>query len=73
MVKEGIFPTHNISEKRIEVDQTKIDVIAKFPPTISLEGVQIFMVHVRFYWRFTKYISKVAISLCELLEKESAF
>jgi len=49
MVKEGIFPTHNISEKTIEVDQTKIDVIAKFPPTISLEGVQIFMVHVRFY------------------------
>ncbi|XP_059302344.1 uncharacterized protein LOC132054319 [Lycium ferocissimum] len=35
MVKEGIVLDHKISKKGIEVDQAKIDVIAKLPPPIS--------------------------------------
>ncbi|XP_059289423.1 uncharacterized protein LOC132042931 [Lycium ferocissimum] len=35
MVKEGIILGHQISEKGIEVDQAKIDVIAKLHPPIS--------------------------------------
>ncbi|XP_059284719.1 uncharacterized protein LOC132038014 [Lycium ferocissimum] len=36
---EGIVLGHKISEKGIEVNQAKIDVIAKLPPLISVKGI----------------------------------
>nr|GEY50497.1 reverse transcriptase domain-containing protein [Tanacetum cinerariifolium] len=43
MVKEGIVLGHKISKKGIEVDKTKVDVIAKLPhPTTNKECVEAF-------------------------------
>ncbi|GJU27377.1 reverse transcriptase domain-containing protein [Tanacetum coccineum] len=46
MVKEGIVLGHKNSEKGIEVDKAKIDVIAKLPYPINVKGVRIFLGHV---------------------------
>ena len=54
MVKEGIVLGHHISEKGIAVDRSKVEVIERFPPPISVKGVRSFLGHVGFYWRFIK-------------------
>ena len=36
MVKEGIVLGHQISEKGIEVDRAKVEVIERLPPPISI-------------------------------------
>src|ERR1051325_7437263 len=38
MVKEGIVLGHRISEKGIEVDRAKVEVIEKLPPPVSVKG-----------------------------------
>ncbi|GJW80285.1 reverse transcriptase domain-containing protein [Tanacetum coccineum] len=43
MVKEGIVLDHKISKSGIEVDKTKVDVIAKLPPPISVKGIWSFL------------------------------
>ena len=43
MVKEGILLGHRISEKGIEVDRAKVEVIERFSPPFSLKGVRIFL------------------------------
>ncbi|KAH0634861.1 hypothetical protein KY284_037647 [Solanum tuberosum] len=73
MVKEGIVLGHQISEKGIEVDQEKVEVIEKLPPPISVKSVRSFLVHAGFYRRFIKDFSKIAHPLCKVLEKESKF
>ncbi|GJR90170.1 reverse transcriptase domain-containing protein [Tanacetum coccineum] len=42
MVKEGIVLGHKISKSRIEVDKTKVDVIAKLPHPITVKGDLLF-------------------------------
>nr|GEX16589.1 hypothetical protein [Tanacetum cinerariifolium] len=49
MVKEGIVLSHKISKNRIEVDKAKIDVIAKFPHPITVNGIRSFLGHAGFY------------------------
>ena len=44
MMKEGILLGHRISEKRIEVDRSKHEVIQRLPPPISVKGVEVFLV-----------------------------
>ena len=39
MVKEGIVLGHRISEKVIEVDRAKVEVIEGLPQAISVKGV----------------------------------
>lgn len=57
IVKEGIILEHKIYEKGIEVDRTKIEVIEKLPPPISIRGVWSVHNHVGFYLRFVKGFS----------------
>ena len=64
---------HRISEKKIEVDRAKVEVIEKIFPLISVKGVRSFLGHAGFYRRFVKDFFKIAHSLCKLLEKESKF
>ncbi|GJS71043.1 hypothetical protein Tco_0703884, partial [Tanacetum coccineum] len=45
MVKEGIVLGHKISKKGIEVDKTKIDVIAKLPHPTTVKGIRSFLGH----------------------------
>nr|GEW38139.1 DNA-directed DNA polymerase [Tanacetum cinerariifolium] len=45
MVKEGIVLGHRISEKGIEVDKAKIDVISKLPYPTTVKGIRSFLGH----------------------------
>ena len=73
MVREGIVLGHKVSEKGIEVDRAKVEVIEKFPPPTSVKGVRSFLGHAGFYRRFIRDFSKISRPLCNLLEKDSAF
>ncbi|KAM2449745.1 hypothetical protein PS1_019816 [Malus domestica] len=73
MVKQGIVLGHIISEKGIEVDKSKIDLVRQLPSPISVREVRSFLGHAGFYRRFIKDFSKVAQPLCRLLQKEVAF
>ena len=73
MVKEGIVLGHHISEKGIEVDRAKVEVIERLPPPISVKGVRSFLGHAGFYRRFIKDFPKIAYPLCKLFEKECKF
>nr|GEU34451.1 reverse transcriptase domain-containing protein [Tanacetum cinerariifolium] len=73
MVKEGIVLGHKISKNRLEVDQAKVDVIAKLPHPTTVKGVRSFLGHVGFYRRFIQDFSKIARPMTHLLEKETPF
>ena len=73
MVKEGILLGHHISEKEIEADRSKVEVIERLPPPFSVKGVRSFLGHADFYRRFIKDFSKVIHPLCKLLDKECKF
>jgi hypothetical protein len=67
MVNEGIVLGHRISKKRLEVDQTKVEVIEKLPPPANIKGVRSFLGHAGFYRRFIKDFYKITNPLCQLL------
>ena len=67
MVKEGIVLGLRISEKGIEVDRAKVEVIERLPPPISVKDLRSFLGYVGFYRRFIKDFSKIAHPLCKLL------
>ncbi|XP_049383741.1 uncharacterized mitochondrial protein AtMg00860-like [Solanum stenotomum] len=71
--RECIVLGHKVSQKGVEVDKAKIEVIEKLPPPISVKGIRSFLGHAGFYRRFIKDFSKIAHLLCKLLEKEVKF
>nr|GEX29850.1 DNA-directed DNA polymerase [Tanacetum cinerariifolium] len=73
MVKEGIVLGHKISKNRLEVDRSKVDVIAKLPYPTTVKGVRSFLGHVSFYRIFIQDFSKIARPMTHLLEKETPF
>ncbi|CAN6712699.1 unnamed protein product [Malus baccata var. baccata] len=73
MVKQGIVLGHIISEKGIEVDKSKIDLVRHLPSPTSVREVRSFLGHAGFYRWFIKDFSKIAQPLCRLLQKEVAF
>nr|GFB48777.1 reverse transcriptase domain-containing protein [Tanacetum cinerariifolium] len=73
MVREGIVLGHKISEKGIEVDKAKIDVISKLPHPTTVKGIRSFLGHVGFYCRFIIDFSKTARPMTRLLEKDILF
>ncbi|RVW67918.1 Retrovirus-related Pol polyprotein from transposon 17.6 [Vitis vinifera] len=50
----GIVLGHIISEKGIEVDKAKVELIVKLPSTTTVKGVRQFLGHAGFYRRFIK-------------------
>ncbi|RDY09466.1 Retrovirus-related Pol polyprotein from transposon opus, partial [Mucuna pruriens] len=62
-----------ISNKGIEVDKSKIDIISSLPNPASVREVRSFLGHVGFYRRFIKNFSKLALPLFKLLQKDVDF
>ena len=62
-----------VSERGIEVDRAKIEVIKQLPPPVNMRGVRGFLGHVGFYHRFIKDFSHIARPLTNLLVKDVSF
>ena len=73
MVTEGVVLGHKISNKGIEVDQAKIEVIEKLPPPANVKAIRSFLGHAGFYRRFIKDFSKIAKPLSNLLAADTPF
>ncbi|CAE5962860.1 unnamed protein product [Arabidopsis arenosa] len=67
MAIEGIMLGHKISDKGIEVDKTKIEVMVQLQPPKSVKDVRSFLGHAGFYRRFIKDFSKLARLMTRLL------
>ena len=64
---------HIISEKGIEVDKEKVDLISKLPPPTNVKTMRKFLGHAGFYRRFIQDFSKIAKPLYKLLKKDATF
>ncbi|RDX64474.1 Retrovirus-related Pol polyprotein from transposon 17.6, partial [Mucuna pruriens] len=73
MVTEGIVLGHLVSNRGIEVDKSKIDIISSLPNPASMPEVRSFLGHAGFYRRFIKNFSKLALPLSRLLQKDVDF
>ncbi|GJT82805.1 reverse transcriptase domain-containing protein [Tanacetum coccineum] len=69
MVTEGTVLGHKVSSAGLEVDEAKIEVIAKLPPPTNVKVVQSFLGHAGFYRRFIKDISKISSPMKNFLRK----
>ncbi|RDX89332.1 Retrovirus-related Pol polyprotein from transposon 17.6, partial [Mucuna pruriens] len=73
MATEGIMLGHLVSNRGIEVDKSKIDIITSLPNPTSVQEVRSFLGHAGFYRRFIKNFSKLALPLSRLLQKDVDF
>nr|GEU66863.1 DNA-directed DNA polymerase [Tanacetum cinerariifolium] len=73
MIKEGIVLSHKISKNKVEVDRSKVYVIAKLPYPTTVKGVRSFLGHAGFYRGFIQDFSKIARAMTHLLEKDPPF
>jgi len=73
IVTEGILLGYKISERDIEVDKAKVEIIEKLPPPTNIKGIRSFLGHAGFYRRFIKDFSKIVKPLCNLLDKDTPF
>jgi len=73
MVRERIVLGHLVSERDIEVDKAKIEVIECLPPPVNVKGIRSFLGHASFYCRFIKDFSFIARPLTHLLAKDVPF
>ena len=73
MVHKGIVLGHLVSERGIEVDKAKIDVIECLPPPVNVKGIRSFLGHAGFYRRFTKDFFQITRPLTNLLAKDTPF
>ena len=58
MVNEGIVLGYKISERGIEVDKVKVDVIENMFCFTDIRGIRSFLGYVGFYRRFVKNFLK---------------
>ena len=64
---------HLISDKGIQVDPTKIEIILHLPAPKTQREVRGFLGHFGYYRRFIENFSKTAAPLFQLLAKDSEF
>jgi len=72
-VQEGVLLVHVVSQRGIEVNKAKIEVIERLPPPTCVKGVRSFLGHAGFNRRFIKDFSKIAKPLTLLLAKDTPF
>ena len=73
MVNQGIVLGHIISERGIEVDKAKVELILKLPPLTNVKTIRQFLGHAGFNCRLIRDFSKIAKPLYKLLEKDEKF
>ena len=73
MVTKGIALGHMIFAAGLEVDQEKVSIIRNLMPPTIVKGIISFLGYAGFYRRFIRDFSKIARSLCILLEKDIKF
>ena len=73
MVSSGIVLGHIVSEKGIEVDKAKIELISKLPTPKTVRDIRSFLGHAGFYRRFIQNFSAISRPLCNLLLKDVEF
>ncbi|CAN6576727.1 unnamed protein product [Malus baccata var. baccata] len=73
MVLHGLVLGHIISEKGIEVDKSKIELVSSLPIPTTVREVRFFLRHAGFYRRFMKDFSMISRPLCRLLQKDVTF
>ena len=73
MVNQGIMMGHIISNRGIEVDKAKFELISKLPFPTNVKTVRKFLRHAGFYRRLIKDFSKIFKPLYKLLEKDAKF
>jgi hypothetical protein len=73
MVKQGIVLGHVISERGIEVDKAKVEMVEQLPPPMDVKSLRSFLGHAGFYRRFIKDFSKITKPLTHLLQKDVVF
>nr|XP_028952487.1 uncharacterized protein LOC103407978 [Malus domestica] len=64
---------HIISEKGIEVDKSKVELVSSLPIPTTVREVHSFLGHAGFYRRFMKDFSMISRPLCRLLQKDVTF
>ncbi|KAL0662547.1 hypothetical protein Bca4012_099384 [Brassica carinata] len=70
---DGIVLGHKISEKGIEVDKAKIEVMMSLQPPTTVKAIRSFLGHAGFYRRFIQDFSRIERPLTRLLCKEIKF
>ncbi|RDY04127.1 Retrovirus-related Pol polyprotein from transposon opus, partial [Mucuna pruriens] len=70
---EGIVLGHLLSNRGIEVDKAKVDVITSLPNLASVRDMHSFLGHASFYRRFIRNFRKIALPLSNLLQKDVDF
>ncbi|XP_042067292.1 uncharacterized mitochondrial protein AtMg00860-like [Salvia splendens] len=73
MVPEGIVLGHVVSERGIQVDKAKVDVISKLRYPTNQREVRGFLGHAGFCWRFIRDFAKIAQPLTRLLQNDVDF
>jgi hypothetical protein len=73
IVREGIVLEHIVSERWIEVDKAKIEVIEQLPPPTNVKGIRSFLGDEGFYRHFIGNFSSIARTLTSLLAKDFRF
>jgi len=73
MVTNDIILGHIVSSKGIEVDKSKMKLIANLPTPKSIKDVRSFLGHYGFYRRFIKDFSVISKPLSNLLTKDNIF
>ncbi|XP_052621494.1 uncharacterized protein LOC128127143 [Lactuca sativa] len=73
MVDKGLILGHIVSQKGLEVEKTKIDVIKSLPYPTNVREVCSFLGHAGSYRRFIKDFSKIMVPMCQLLQKYVKF
>ena len=73
MLHEGVVLGHIVSERGLEMDKAKIEVIQNLGVPSSLQGLRGFLGHVGFYRRFIQDFAKISKPLTSLLCKDAEF